>query len=411
MNDGTQLNSAVRRYIGLYTIASAALLLLLLTLSDSSATRGQWVFAVLLGVAIAVAQQFPVHLTNKTKVYVDTALITPAALALPPALAVLTVALPAGLHELRQRVSVEQGVFNVAQTVSYVMVGSWITHALAGTNQMPELSEIRNCAAVAIGLVAMHLINTGAVAVVVALQLGRKPMAVWREGLWVDMPEHLVLVTNGVLLAAVGATYPWLLPLFAGPLVLVYLSLVRGANLRHVSQSTIEAIADLTDLLAGDSPGHARRVAHLTRRLALELGVPPDEADVAARAAQLHEVGIIRANPDQTGDINGRPNPASNTHAQLLDRLQIADSIRHQQERWDGSGGPDGQAREEIPLAARLLAVADAFDHLTTPNNSGAGLSPSIATDVMEIGSGREWDPTVVDALTRVIKEKSPSTA
>src|SRR5689334_13023870 len=118
MNDGNQLNSAVRWYIGLYASATAALLLLLLVLGDSSATRGQWVFAVLLSVAIAVAQQFPVHLTSKTKVYVDTALITAAALALPPALAVLTVALPTAIHELRERVSVEQGVFNVAQIVS-----------------------------------------------------------------------------------------------------------------------------------------------------------------------------------------------------------------------------------------------------------------------------------------------------
>jgi response regulator RpfG family c-di-GMP phosphodiesterase len=225
------------------------------------------------------------------------------------------------------------------------------------------------------------------------------------------MPEHLVLVTNGVLLAAVGASYPWLLPLFAGPLVLVYLSLVRGANLRQVSQATIEAIADLTDLLAGESPGHARRVAHLTERLALELGLPPDQAGVAARAAQLHEVGIIRADPEQTSPVIGRPIAANSTHAQLLDRLRIADSIRHQQERWDGSGMPDGLAREEIPLAARLLAVADAFDHLTAPSNSSAALSSSVATGIMETGSGREWDPSVVEALARVLGDESPGTA
>jgi HD-GYP domain-containing protein (c-di-GMP phosphodiesterase class II) len=408
MNDGNQLNSAVRWYIGLYSVVTAALLLLVLTSSDWSATRGQWIFAALLVVAIAVAQQFPVHLTSKTKVYVDTALITAAALALPPVLAVATVGLPAAIHELRQRISLEQGVFNVAQTASYVLAGSWIVHALSGTDQMPEVSGFRNCAAVAIGLVVMHMINTAAVATVVALQLGRKPLAVWREGLWVDMPEHLVLVTNGVLFAAVGASYPWLLPVFAGPLILVYLSLVRGANLRQVSQATIEAIADLTDLLSGESPGHARRVADLTHRLALELGVTPDEADIAARAAQLHEVGILRSDPDQPRAIVGRPIHVNSSHAELLERLRIADSIRHQQERWDGSGAPDGQMREEIPLAARLMAVADAFDQLTSPNDSNTGLSRSVATGMMEMGSGREWDPTVVEALTRVLSDESP---
>ena len=64
--------------------------------------------------------------------------------------------------------------------------------------------------------------------------------------------------------------------------------------------------------------------------------------------------------------------------------------------------------REEIPLAARLLAVADAFDQLTAPNNSQTGLSRSVATVMMEIGSGREWDPTVVEALTRVLSDELP---
>jgi response regulator RpfG family c-di-GMP phosphodiesterase len=149
-------------------------------------------------------------------------------------------------------------------------------------------------------------------------------------------------------------------------------------------------------------------VAVLTHRLALELGVTPDEADIAARAAQLHEVGILRSDPDQPRAIVGRPIHVNSSHAELLDRLRIADSIRHQQERWDGSGAPDGQVREEIPLAARLMAVADAFDQLTSPNDSNTGLSRSVATGMMEMGSGREWDPTVVEALTRVLSDESP---
>ena len=75
------------------------------------------------------------------------------------------------------------------------------------------------------------------------------------------------------------------------------------------------------------------------------------------------------------------------------------------------SGAPDGQAGEEIPLTARVLAVADIYDQLTASNEPRTGLNRSVAADMMEMGSGRDWDPAVVDALTRVLGDEAPSPA
>jgi HD-GYP domain-containing protein (c-di-GMP phosphodiesterase class II) len=247
--------------------------------------------------------------------------------------------------------------------------------------------------------------------VVVALQLGERPIAVWREGVGVDLPEHFALVANGVLIAVVGGSHPWLLPLFAGPLVLIYLSLLRSANLRQASQATIEAIADLTDLLAGERPGHARRVAELTRTLAVQLGVPKEEIDVAVRAAQLHEVEILGADPRRYAVTPVGSYPATNAHGHLLERLHIADTIRHQRERWDGSGTPGGRMKEEIPLSARLLAVADAYDRMTAPSTPGGGLSQSAAVDVLEREAGHAWDPMVVETLTKLLGDQAVATS
>ncbi|MFL5760101.1 MAG: HD-GYP domain-containing protein [Thermomicrobiales bacterium] len=410
MNDTNELNRSVRWYVWALAAATALLGLVITARGNAEATSTQWMFAVLLGGAIAVAQQFPVHLRIKTKVYVDTAFITAAALMLPPPLAMLTVAIATAVRELKQRDSWEQGAFNVAQTASYVLAGSWVVHAVTGTNRMPALAEVRTYLAIGAALLVMHVLNTLAVAVVVALQLGKRPIPVWREGLWVDLPEHLALVGNGVLIAALAGSSPWLLPLFVGPLILIYLSLLRSANLRQVSQATIEAIAELTDLVAGESPGHAQRVAGLIRTLGIQLRVPTQELDVAVRAAQLHEVGILR------GDLSRPPVtpvgsfPASNAYDQLLERLHIAETIRHQRERWDGSGMPDGQKREEIPLSARLLAVADAYDRMIALTNPNGGLSQSMAVDVLEREAGRAWDPIVVTALTTMFRNEVAST-
>jgi HD-GYP domain-containing protein (c-di-GMP phosphodiesterase class II) len=410
MNDGNELNLSVRWYVWALAAATTLLGLVLTARGNAEPTGTQWVFAVLLGGAIGVAQRFPVHLSIKTKVYVDTAFITAAVLMLPPPLAVLTAAVPTAVHEIKQRASWEQGVFNVAQTAAYVLAGSWVAHALAGTEGMPAVAGVRTFLAIAAALLVMHVINTLAVAMVVALQLGKRPIAVWREGLWVDLPEHLALVANGVLIAVLGGNYPWLLPLFAGPLVLIYLSLLRSANLRQVSQATIEAIADLTDLLAGETPGHARRVADLTRTLAVQLGVPKEEIDVAVRAAQLHDVGILQGDPSRAAAVQVTSLPASNAHYQLLERLHIAETIRHQRERWDGSGTPNGQTREEIPLPARLLAVADAYVRMVAPSHPDGGLRQSAALDALARDAGRAWDPNVVDTLTKMLRDEAAAT-
>ena len=74
----------------------------------------------------------------------------------------------------------------------------------------------------------------------------------------------------------------------------------------------------------------------LTHRLALQLGVPAGEADIATREHFSHELEILWADPEPTGTGVGGHVPAKNAHAQLLDRLRIADAIGHQQERWDG---------------------------------------------------------------------------
>jgi HD-GYP domain-containing protein (c-di-GMP phosphodiesterase class II) len=410
MNEANDLNRSVRLYVWALAAATTLLGLVLTVRGNAEPTGTQWVFAVLLGGAIGVALQFPVHLSIKTKIYVDTAFITAAALMLPPALAGLTVAIPTAVHEIKQRDSWEQGVFNVAQTAAYVLVGSWVVHTLASTEGMAAVVGVRSDLAIGAALLVMHVINTLAVAVVVALQLGERPIAIWWEGLWVDLPEHLALVANGVLIAVLGGSYPWLLPLFIGPLVLIYLSLFRSANLRQVSQATTEAIADLTDLLAGESLGHARRVAELTRSLAIQLGMPKEEIDVAVRAAHLHEVGILRADPSRTALTSVASFPASNAHNQLLERLHIANTIRHQRERWDGNGTPDGQAREEIPLPARLLAVADAYDRMLAPCNPEGGLSQSAAVDTLEREAGQAWDPIVVNTLTKMLRAEPATT-
>jgi HD-GYP domain-containing protein (c-di-GMP phosphodiesterase class II) len=73
--------------------------------------------------------------------------------------------------------------------------------------------------------------------------------------------------------------------------------------------------------------------------------------------------------------------------------------VRHHHERWDGAGYPDGLAGEAIPRGARILAVADTFDALTSDRPYRAGMSVEQALRILRQGAGEQWDPEIVEAL------------
>ena len=86
---------------------------------------------------------------------------------------------------------------------------------------------------------------------------------------------------------------------------------------------------------------------------------------------------------------------------------RIKRTVRHSHERWDGRGYPDGLAGESIPLAARIVAVADAFEALTTDRPYRAARKPTTAVEVIQRGAGTQFDPGVVDAFLKVWKRFS----
>jgi putative two-component system response regulator len=81
-------------------------------------------------------------------------------------------------------------------------------------------------------------------------------------------------------------------------------------------------------------------------------------------------------------------------------------AIQHLSERWDGSGSPDGLTGEAIPLASRLVAVADAFDRLASDRDGPCRADVECALASLRAGSGRDWDPRVVEEMVSIAREE-----
>jgi len=157
---------------------------------------------------------------------------------------------------------------------------------------------------------------------------------------------------------------------------------------------------------------HQDNVAALARATARGLGMSAEEIDVTVRAAEMHDIGKI-AIPDQ---ILSKPTRLTDEEFEFIRRhtivgerilsaspalAPVARIVRASHERWDGDGYPDGIAGDAIPLGARIVAVCDAFDVMTTERPYKTPLSPSDAISEILRCAGKQFDRRVVEAFCR----------
>jgi response regulator RpfG family c-di-GMP phosphodiesterase len=188
---------------------------------------------------------------------------------------------------------------------------------------------------------------------------------------------------------------------------------LAGANgrLKRNYLTSIKAFAALIELRGKAQAGHARQVASLAQRIAQAMGVDADTARQLPIAALLHDIGHIGLSDTVLARPVGRLGPQDLQRYRLhpvlgeqallaSDDMQgVAPLIRAHHERWDGQGFPDGLRGAAIPLGARILAVADAFEDLRNGRMDGRALSPQEASHAVLAGRGRQFDPAVVDAF------------
>jgi putative two-component system response regulator len=200
----------------------------------------------------------------------------------------------------------------------------------------------------------------------------------------------------------------------------------RTAEVTAVQEVTIHALASLAETRDSDTGNHIRRTKHFVRLLAEKVREHPrfrhvlddQMIDVLFKSAPLHDIGKVGI-PDRILLKPGRFEPEEfevmKTHTTLgRDAIARAEKelglevpfLKHakeialyHQEKWDGSGYPEGLAGEAIPLSARLMAVADVYDALVSRRVYKEGMSHDKAVEIIAEGRGKHFDPDLVDAF------------
>ncbi len=189
---------------------------------------------------------------------------------------------------------------------------------------------------------------------------------------------------------------------------------------RRVAEDYLDALRALVELMDMREPatrGHSRRIARFAGWIAEELGLPPAEVEAVRTAALLHDVGmfileeeVLYKSGRYTDDEYERMKRHSQVGAVLLEpvstRLDLARAVRHHHERYDGWGYPDGLAGEEIPLSARIIAVADTFNAKISPRSYRNPVPYGQAVAELEKVAGSQLDPRATRALLRVLHRR-----
>jgi len=264
------------------------------------------------------------------------------------------------------------------------------------------------------------VLNTLITAVAVSLTSGQPLAKVWNEhAVWSALSYIVgaaVAATAAVLLSGEGA---WLTPLLIGPLYLtlqtyrVYSDRVederrRASEMSDVHLATIEALALAIDAKDQTATSRIRRVQVHAAGLARVAGMSESDVQGVRTAALLHDIGKL-AVPEH---ILSKPGPLTNEEFQRIKvhpqvgceiiatvpfPYPVAPVIHGHHERWDGKGYPAGLTGEEIPLGARILAVVDHFDALTSERPSHRALSTEEALAALQTEAGQAFDPRIVD--------------
>lgn len=181
--------------------------------------------------------------------------------------------------------------------------------------------------------------------------------------------------------------------------------------------NTLEALTDALDARDGIALGHPRRVANYVASLTETMGISGKDQEAIKLGALLHDVGKVFINEhilSKPGRLTDQEYYLIRQHPEIGERIvsrieflhHTEPFIRHHHERFDGQGYPDGLSGEEIPLGARMIFVAGAFDRITSDCTYDPARDLTVATNEIESNAGTQFDPQIVRIFLEEVVSK-----
>jgi response regulator RpfG family c-di-GMP phosphodiesterase len=187
-------------------------------------------------------------------------------------------------------------------------------------------------------------------------------------------------------------------------------------NLKATFSQTIKGLASAIDKMDRYTAGHSVRVAGYAQLLAIKLGLSEEKVEIVRQAALMHDIGKIGCvmNLNKPGILTDREYEVFKRHPgfgrEILEPIEflspLIPGVHFHHERWDGEGYPLGLSGQDIPLVARIISVADAYDAMTSDRAYRRALPHNVTTHEIYNCSGRQFDPDVAGEFVGAIEQE-----
>ncbi len=318
--------------------------------------------------------------------------------------------------EIRGEISLEKTLFNRAQLaicagmagVTYVFTGGEVGRVLIPGNILAYFASAG----------VYMILNVSIIVGIMALVQKVSPVSVWIMNFrWLTL-NYLGLAPLAVLISSVFGSIGIVGVLaFMLPLMFARHSFQRYIDMQDVYLSTVAALATSIDAKDPYTKGHSERVNRYSIQMAKQLRLPEEQVDMLRYMSLMHDIGKIgirdsvlnkpgRLTEEEFEEIKKHPEVGYKIVSEIKFLSKGAEIVRHHHERYDGRGYPMGLAGEDIPLGARVVAVADAFDAMTTERPYKSAMPQDAAVEELKRCSGTQFDAKVVDAFIRTLEEQ-----
>jgi len=350
---------------------------------------------------------------SKVEITVSMAVTFAAACVFPPAIALLIAVAQTFISDRLTKKEWIKSIFNMSLYAIAIGGTSFIYHYYAVTTlQLLALSNLRALLLAALyDLGSEYLLLSGLFSQITHDKFIPTLLSLIRTS-WLS---NVALLPLGVVITVLYKQNPWTV-LFLAPVFLVlYLSLKREQMLRSQTQTILEKLVDVLDSKSPETAQHSKRVRAWVEDICNELGMESGEEDMVLQAAVLHDLGKVGLDDDllrkpglsaeEFHHIMEHPGVS----AALLEGLTLfqggRDIVLHHHERYDGKGYPDHLAGENIPLGARIIAVADSFDAMVSVRPYRAkSLTVMEALKILDQERGAQFDPELVITFTKLVR-------
>jgi len=335
-----------------------------------------------------------------------------------PAIGGIVVALAYALDAIIARRQLIKIVVNAAGMGLSATTSSALYFVLADPGES-TIGSFQNLLVAVLAAAVYTLINTGSLSLIVAPVMGLSPFEMWRINFGASHVELLTLVTLGSLIPVLVSENPLSIVLLIVPLLLGPRLAFKGIqHAHHEARVAMEGLANALERRDPYTYQHSIRVTdHVRTILSAMRQVPRPTAEAIIAAAHIHDLGKVGSRDGslkKPGEVSSEERMEIEPHAaigaEIVGRLeaykQSVDTIRHHHERWDGTGYPDGLEGEHIPLGARIIAVADAFDAMTSDRVYRAALPVDVAFAELAKGRGAQFDPQIVDVFEAAYRDR-----